>query len=164
MKRIPVCIGILITSLIAAHPAAGAPPLQAPAQSVQSADHQAIEALLAAYPRCLTNDDEAGFRALLLDDNIPFAMVKTSAAGEGPLDLRHYEDFRKAVFLSGQRYKQRFYNIRIEQHGPLAQATLNFVTERVSGKPDSVTGWKVLQLVKVGGNWKIASELYTFEI
>ena len=34
--------------------------------------------------------------------------------------------------------------------------------ERVSGKPESAAGWKVLQLVKTGDRWKIASELYTF--
>jgi hypothetical protein len=78
-------------------------------------------------------------------------------------NLHRYEDFRKAVFESGQRYKQRFYNVRIEQRGPLAQVSLTFVTERLSAKPDTATGWKLLQWVKVGGEWKIASDLYTFE-
>ena len=100
---------------------------------------------------------------MLLDEKIPFAAVQTSSAPGTSPELHRYEDFRKAVFLSGQRYKQKFYNIRIEQRGPLAQVSLDFVTEQISGKRGSSSGWKVLQLVKVGDRWKIASELYTFE-
>jgi hypothetical protein len=127
-----------------------------------TADHQAIETLLASYARCVTEHDEAGFRALLLDETITFANVEESAASNNPPNLRQYEGFRQSVFASGQRLRQRFYNARIEQHGVLAQVSLDFVTEQVSGKRGSATGWKVLQLVKVGGRWKIASELYTF--
>ena len=163
MKRIHACIGILGMCLIAANPAAAdSLPLQA-AHSTSNADRLAIEALLGNYTRCVTQDDEAGFRAMLLDENIPFATVQTSTATGTPPDLHRYEDFRKAVFSSGERYKQRFYNVRIEQHGPLAQVSLVFVTEQTSGKRESSSGWKVLQLVKVGDRWKIASELYTFE-
>jgi hypothetical protein len=127
-----------------------------------TADYQAIETLLASYTRCVTEHDEAGFRALLLNEKIPFANVEESAASNNPPNLRQYEGFRQSVFASGQRFRQRFYNVRIEQHGALAQVSLNFVTEQGSGKRGSATGWKVLQLVKVGGRWKIASELYTF--
>lgn len=99
---------------------------------------------------------------MLLDDRIPFSDVATTPVTNAPVDLRQYEAFRKAVFASGQHFRQRFSNIHIEQNGPLAQVSLDFVTERVSGKPESAAGWKVLQLVKTGDRWKIASELYTF--
>ena len=110
----------------------------------------------------MTEHDEAGFRALLLDEKIPFAAVAASTTSDSPPDLRRYEDFRQAVFVSGQRYQEKFYNVRIEQHGPLAQVSLNFLTERVPANEKPAPGWKVLQLVKVGGHWKIASALYTF--
>jgi len=51
-----------------------------------------------------------------------------------------YEGFRQSVFAGGQRFRQRFYNIRIEQHGALAQVSLDFVTEQGSGKRGSETG------------------------
>lgn len=161
MKPIRVYVGVLAISLIGATLAAAssAPPA---IQRTSSVDRHAIEALLASYTRCVTGHDEAGFRALLLDEKIPFASVQESAASDNPPDLRQYEGFREAVFAIGQRYRQKFYNVRIEQHGPLAQVSLDFVTEQISGNRRSSTGWKVLQLMKVGDHWKIASELYTF--
>lgn len=161
MKPIHMYVGVLAMSLIGAALAVASPALSAIHQ-ISGIDRQAIEALLASYTRCVTEHDEAGFRALLLDEKIPFASVQESAASDNPPDLRQYEGFRQAVFASGQRYREKFYNVRIEQHGPLAQASLDFVTEQVSGKRRSSTGWKVLQLVKVGDRWKIASELYMF--
>jgi hypothetical protein len=162
MKSFHVVVGVLAMCLIAASPA---PAFSTPLATHRTSDldRQAIEALLASYTHCVTEHDEAGFRALLLDGEIPFASVQTAVTSNGSAGLRQYEDFRKAVFASGQRYRQRFYNVRIEQRGPLAQVSLVFVTERISAPPQSSTGWKVLQLVKVAGRWKIASELYTFE-
>ena len=158
MKRIQACFVLLMVSLIAVSQARAS----ASIPQASTADHQAIEALLASYTRCLTEHDEAGFRALLLDEKVPFADVEESAPSNKLPDLRQYEGFRRSVFASGQRFRQRFYNVLVEQHGALAQVSLDFVTEQVSGKRGSATGWKVLQLVKVGGRWKIASELYTF--
>ena len=74
MKPIHLYIGVLAISLIGAGVAVASPPLPAIDQT-SSADHQAIEALLASYTRCVTEHDEAGFRALLLDEKIPFAAV-----------------------------------------------------------------------------------------
>jgi hypothetical protein len=158
MKRFHACFVLLMVSLIGVSQARAS----ASIPQASTADYQAIETLLASYTRCVTEHDEASFRALLLDEKIPFADVEESAASNNPPDLRQYEGFRQSVFASGQRFRQRFYNVRIEQHGALAQVSLDFVTEQGSGKRGSATGWKVLQLVKVGGRWKIASELYTF--
>ncbi|WP_158755393.1 hypothetical protein [Dyella sp. S184] len=161
MKPLHICVGVLAISLIGATLAVASPALTA-IHRTSSIDRQAIEALLASYTRCVTEHDEAGFRALLLDEKIPFASVQESAASANPPDLRQYEDFRQAVFASGQRYREKFYNVRIEQHGPLAQVSLDFLTQQISGNRRSSAGWKVLQLVKVGDRWKIASALYTF--
>jgi hypothetical protein len=158
VKRTHVCIGILAMALSAACPAA-----TQTARPANDADRQAIETLLDNYTRCVTQNDEAGFEAQLLAPDIPFSSVSTSRASVPLPDLHRYADFRKAVFQSGQRFKQRFYNVHIERQGPLAQVSLDFTTEQISGKPQSATGWKVLQLIKVAGQWKIASELFTFE-
>jgi hypothetical protein len=164
MKSNHICAAIFTISLLSGNPAVAAPPPPAAAiPRANNSDRQAIEALLASYTRCLNEHDEAGFRALLLDTRIPFADVQASSGADDPPDLHHYEAFRRAVFTSGLRFRQRFYYIRIEQHGPLAEVSLVFVTEQLTGKnKGSSTGWKVLQLVKVGDRWKIASELFTF--
>ncbi|AMP16672.1 nuclear transport factor 2 family protein [Collimonas pratensis] len=127
------------------------------------ADRQAIEQVLAAYTSSLSSGDEKRFAALLLNEQIPFMASYapgSSAAGEQPLDTRRYADFRLAVFASGKHFEQRFYNVRIEQDGELAQASLDFVTKEANSQKGSY-GWKTLQLLKVNGAWKIASELYT---
>jgi ketosteroid isomerase-like protein len=126
-----------------------------------AADVQAIEHVLATYTESVTKGDEKAFAALLLDENIPFTYVDDKASGptQAP-DTRRYEDFRQAIFASGKKYQQQFYNVHIEQDGPLAQVSLDFVTRRAGTKNGSY-GWKTLQLMKVGGEWKIASELYT---
>ena len=161
MKALPLCLALFAAQLVT-ESALASPAPTTTAHRSNDGDRRAIEALLANYTRCVTQGDEAGFRDMLLDDRIPFSDVATTPATNAPVDLRQYEAFRKAVFASGQHFRQRFSNIHIEQNGPLAQVSLDFVTERVSGKPESAAGWKVLQLVKIGDRWKIASELYTF--
>jgi len=76
------------------------------------------------------------------------------------VDTRRYAGFRKTVFASGVRYTQQFYNIHIERDGGLAQVSLDFVTKNAKSGRGGY-GWKILQLIKVQGQWKIASELYT---
>jgi hypothetical protein len=75
-------------------------------------------------------------------------------------DTRRYTRFRKSVFESGDRYSQQLSNIHIEQHGDLAQVSLDFVTKNLT-TGSSGFGWKALLLLKVRGQWRIASELYT---
>jgi hypothetical protein len=107
--------------------------------------------------------DQAAFAALLLNDGVPFVGVQASKLGaakaEG-VDTRRYADFRTAVFGSAQRYEQRFDNIRILQDGALAQVSLDFVVVD-AGTDQGGYGWKTLELLKVGGQWRIASEFFT---
>lgn len=128
-----------------------------------SEDRQAIEKLLATYTASVTNSDEAAFEALLIDDQVPFSSTDEIVGRGGDAQAmvtRNYQRFRKSVFESGVRYTQHFYNVHIDQDGPLAQVSLDFVTQETrSGRGGY--GWKTLQLVKVQGHWKIASELYT---
>lgn len=126
-------------------------------------DKQAIEQVLASYTSSVSSGDEKTFAALLLNEQIPFMATYSlddSNAGGKPLDTRRYEDFRQAVFASGKKYEQHFYNVRIEQDGKLAQASLDFVTKEANSQKGGY-GWKVIQLLKVNGAWKIASEFYT---
>jgi ketosteroid isomerase-like protein len=149
----------LATSMIPM-PSAATPSPAELAHASTSEDHEAIRALLERYTQCVSNGDEAGFRALLLDDDIPFSAVAPSRDGKPMTSttLRRYADFRDAVFRSGRHFQQRFDNVRIEQDGALAQASLDFVTRQGEG---GAAGWKVLQLVKTAEGWKIASEFFT---
>ena len=123
----------------------------------------AINRLLSNYTASVFHGDRTAFEAQLLDASIPFSYVPQGAAGgNGPnrADFRDYADFRRAIFESGRKYRQRFRNIEIKQLGNLAQVSLDYQTS-IQGEPFRGSGWKVLQLVKVNGRWLIASELYT---
>jgi hypothetical protein len=126
-------------------------------------DIRAIEKLLEMYTTSVTNGDQAAFEALLLNEEVPFSSTDelvTPRADDHRIDTRRYERFRKAVFEKGIRYTQRFYNVHIQQDGDLAQVSLDFITkETQSGRGGF--GWKSLQLLKIQGRWKIASEIYT---
>jgi len=115
-------------------------------------DRRAIEALLNTYTTAVSTKNQALFETLLLNKSIPFSGVPTADGA-----TQNYERFRKGVF-EGAPFKQTFENERIQQDGPLAQVSLVFVNSDARG---STWGWKTLQLLKISGHWKIASEFYT---
>jgi hypothetical protein len=133
------------------------------AASAASTDEAAISQLISNYPRFVMNRNQKGFESLLLDKDIPFSSVSAHNPITGSAGLRHYEQFRQAIFGGTYKYRQTFSNVKIDRTGPLAQVSLTFTVERLDGKGETYTGWKVLQLVKTNGAWKIASELYTFD-
>jgi len=123
----------------------------------------AIEQVLSTYTQSLSDGDEAAFASILLNDEIPFtstAELHLSKAARAHVQTSRYSSFERAVFASGRHFKQRFYNVHIEQDGDLAQVSLDFVTQD-TGSHEEAYGWKALTLLKVAGHWKIASELYT---
>lgn len=127
------------------------------------ADAQAIHQLLDNYTRAVTSHDQALFEAQLLDQHIPFLCVedlRRPGFQASTTTISDYAGFRKAVFEGKTRYHQTFSNVKIEQEGLLAQVSLNFET-LVDGSTAGGRGWKTLQLLKVNGQWKIASEFYT---
>jgi hypothetical protein len=127
------------------------------------ADRQAIEKLLDTYTTSVTNGDEAAFEALLLDDQVAFSgtyeFTKSGADGVRVV-TQHYRRFRESIFASGKRYTQHFYNVHIDQDGILAQVSLDFITQETKTGRGGY-GWKTIQLLKIRGHWKIASEFYT---
>ncbi len=129
---------------------------------VTATDTKAIEAVLASYTQAVNSGNEKKFRALLLSDDIPFSASSavTSLKTGMQRDTHRYADFRKAVFESGAHYKQTFDHVRIEQDGDLASVALDFVTRNADG-PGGGFGFKVLHLLNINGDWKIASEFYT---
>lgn len=121
-------------------------------------DRRAIEQLLSTYTRAVSAKDQALFETLLLNRDIPFSDVPSAIkAGGADHGTQNYESFRKEVF-QGSAFTQRFQDVHIDQDGPLASVTLVFVNTASRG---SSWGWKTLQLLKVNGKWKIASEFYT---
>jgi hypothetical protein len=121
-------------------------------------DRKAIEALLETYTNAVSHKDERLFETLLLNREIPFSDVTSAVKANGaPGGTEHYESFRKGVF-EGPPFTQRFEDVHIGQDGLLASVSLVFVNTSPQG---SGWGWKTLQLLKVGGHWKIASEFYT---
>ncbi len=154
---------LLAAATVAAAPAArtAEPPVGFGSNEPTPADRDAIETLLRTYQTAVSTRNEAAFIPLLLNDQVPFAgtfeLVGPRAAR--PLDTRRFADFRKAVFGNGEPFTQTFSNIHILQDGILGQVSLDFVNTDRTGHGG--WGWKIIQLLKVDGRWKIASEFYT---
>ena len=157
MIAVLLCAAVLSTSVDAA-----APPVDFGAHESSGADRAAIERVLAAYTDAVRRGDEAAFKALLLNDHLSFSGVGGVLHSDGahPFDPHQFKSFDQQIFQSGVKYQQSFYNVHILQDGPLAQASLDFVTQEAANRRGG-WGWKVLQLVKVDGRWKIASEFFT---
>jgi len=155
----------LIRTTVAALVVAATSPCQAQATTPipssfasTGAERQAIETLLDAYTRAVSTKDQTLFETLLLNKDIPFSDVDSAVKAQGAeRGTRHYESFRRGVF-GGPPFTQKFQDVHIAQDGPLAEVSLVFVNTSAQG---SSWGWKTLQLLKVAGQWKIASEFYT---
>lgn len=127
------------------------------------ADRHDIEKVLSNYPTAVSAGDEALFMTTILDDQIPFFSVGEKPSQADSLNsaqTRDFASFRRSIFHSDRHYRQTFDHIQINQDASLAQVSLHFVT-RVVGSDSGGEGWKTLTLLKVGGQWKIASEFYT---
>jgi hypothetical protein len=126
-------------------------------------DRAAIEHVLNNYTTAVTNSDEALFMTTLLDDQIPFFAagdVTSQLPSLKSADTHAFAAFKRAVFHTNIRYRQTFDHVAIEQDKSLACVRLHFIT-RVVSSGAAAEGWKTLQLLKVGDQWKIASEFYT---
>lgn len=127
------------------------------------AEQAAIAHVLSVYTKSLSDGNEAAFSSILLNNQVPFSSteeLKLAKADPAHVQTSRYAGFKRAVFESGRHLEQQFYNVHIEQDDALAQVSLDFVTKDVRTH-DSTYGWKSLTLLKVNGQWKIASELYT---
>jgi hypothetical protein len=145
---------VLSASLVAAQ---AQPPAVPPSFASIGPDRVAIDALLANYTRAVSTKDQALFETLLLSRDIPFSDAGSAIKARGPEGTHRYEAFRRGVF-EGPAFTQKFQDVHVDQDGPLAQVSLVFVNTDAHG---SGWGWKTLQLLKVDGQWKIASEFYT---
>jgi ketosteroid isomerase-like protein len=126
-------------------------------------DRAAIEQVLNNYTTAVTNGDEALFMTILLDDQIPFFAagdVATQPLALKSADTHAFAAFKRAVFHSNTRLHQTFDHVSIEQDKSLACVRLHFIT-RVVSSGAAAEGWKTLQLLKLGDQWKIAGEFYT---
>lgn len=160
-KRIIGALFAIVFSA-AACPAMCAEPMAGGYNLPSRDDEQQIRTVLSNYTQSVTDGNRALFESQLLDAAIPFSGIG-SKRKPGKADLatvQNYADFRATIFDSGVKYRQRFSNIKIEQLGNLAQVSLDYETS-VQGEDYKGKGWKVLQLVKVDMQWKIASEFWT---
>ena len=150
-----VAMVVLLTTLKALPACADPIPTQF---SSTGKDRSAIETVLTTYMTAVTTKNEPLFESLLLNKDIPFLGVGAHDPSSGGTAVTtNYDSFRKGVF-QGPAFTQRFQDIHIDQDGRLASVSLVFVNTEAGG---TSWGWKTLQLLKVGGRWKIASEFYT---
>ena len=163
MRLIRLIPALLLASMAASAIAVPPAPAAFAGHAAKPDDDAAIRHLLDAYRAAVKDGDEAAFAALLLNEHVPFLAVQSGPLAKAKpdgVDDQRYADFRTAVFGTAQRYEQRFDNVRIQQDGALAQVSLDFVTVD-AGTDRGGYGWKTLELLKVGGQWRIASEFFT---
>jgi hypothetical protein len=174
LRHLPLLTLILLLTATATHAHAGpsdspAPPIHSHADRSETPspasapDRAAIAQVLNNYTTAVTNGDEALFLTTLLDDQIPFFAagdVATQPPSLKSADTHTFAAFKRAVFHTNTRYRQTFDHVSIEQDKSLACVRLHFIT-RVVSSGAAAEGWKTLQLLKVGDQWKIASEFYT---
>lgn len=154
-----------ILLVIAGLTASSTPPVRAPYHTPvpttfesRGVDRGAIQAVLDTYTTAVSTKNRALFETLLPNTAIPFSGIPLVARSGSPATkTANYEDFRKAVF-EGEPFRQQFRDIHIEQDGMLAQVSLVFVNTTAN---DRSWGWKTLQLIKIGSQWKIAAEFFT---
>jgi hypothetical protein len=155
----------LVATLVAACQAGPSPatPSSPDNAMTEPTDRGPIQALLDSYTRSVSTGDQALFESLLLDAQIPFFAVRSppdESIAPSLQSIQSYASFRRSVFESGKKYAQTFSDVDIQQDGDLAQVSLRFRTI-VLDSGQGAEGWKTLQLLRVAGRWKIASELYT---
>ena len=149
-----IAIAVLSSTALVCHAQTSMMPIPTSFEST-GPDRKAIEVLLDTYTKSVSTKDQALFESLLLDKDIPFSDVDSAVRRDR--GIRRYEAFRKSVF-DGPPFTQKFQDVHIMQDGSLANVSLVFVNTSVQGLS---WGWKTLQLLKVAGQWKIASEFYT---
>lgn len=127
------------------------------------ADKAAIAAVIENYSKAVDNHDETLFMSGMLDDQIPVFSANDTPSQKTSLqskDMHNLSDLRGAFFHSKTRYRISFDHMSIQQDHSLAAVFVHFVTQPLPNGP-AVDGWKTLQLMKVGNQWKIVSELFT---
>jgi hypothetical protein len=153
-------LSLIATALavLALTSASASSPRIPPSFTSAGADHQAIAALLDTYKHAVSTKNRTLFETLLLNKTIPFTGIAGATSSlSAPSATAQYLAFAHDVF-DGPAFTQRFQDVHIDQDGPLAAVSLVFVNSSAHG---SNWGWKTLQLLKVDGQWKIASEFYT---
>lgn len=156
VKEFLIAMTVLLSAQAA--DAQSTPPVIPSTFESAGADRRAITALLDNYTRAVSTQDQRLFETLLLSQAIPFSSVDAATAAADREDgARNYPAFRRGVF-EGQRFTQRFQDVQIEQDGALANVRLVFVNTKEESES---WGWKVLHLLKVDGEWKIASEFWS---
>lgn len=125
-----------------------------PSFTSTGADRAAIQVLLDTFTKAVSTKNQALFETLLLSTDIPFSGIPLHTQD---LSTHDYQGFRRGVF-DGASFTQSFRDVHVNQDGALAQVSLVYVNQAADG---TSWGWKTLQLLKVKGSWKIASEFYT---
>jgi hypothetical protein len=129
-------------------------------------DQAAITAVINTYSKAVATRNEALFMSTMLDDQIPLFSANDDPSQKASLksaDIHELSDLRNAFFHSKGQFQVTFDHISVQQDRSLAQVFAHFVTSVGPNAKPVLDGWKSIQLLKVGSQWKIVSELYTIE-
>jgi ketosteroid isomerase-like protein len=158
-------VALAVFALLASVPAAAAEP---PRWEVSAAERPAIEAVIERFRLAIIAKDGPALSDLLINSRIVFNQLANQAGiDETRKTDRHYDGlgnsgfsgFARAVTGAKVPIEERFYNVRIEQDGPLALVTFDF-DYLEDGKVEN-RGLEHWMLRKIDGTWKIFSVVWT---
>ena len=156
-------LALAVFALLASVPAAAA---ESPRWEVSAAERPAIEAVIEKFRLAIIAKDGPALSDLLINSRIVFNQLADQAGiDEARKADRHYDGlgnsgfsgFARAVTGSKVPIEERFYNVRIEQDGPLALVTFDYLED---GKVEN-RGLEHWMLRKIDGTWKIFSVVWT---
>jgi ketosteroid isomerase-like protein len=134
--------------------------------STAAPDQVAITDVINTYSKAVATRDEALFMSTMLDDQVPLFSANDDPSQKTSLksaDMRELSGLRNIFFHGKEQFQVTFDHITVQQDRSLAQVFAHFVTSVGPKAKPILDGWKSIQLLKVGSQWKIVSELYTIE-
>jgi hypothetical protein len=149
-----------------APPAADAPPATAAAPAPvdprrpdpPSAEEERVLATLDRFFVAIADKDKAAFSALLLSEGVAISQKVLAETTE--LRMRSNQEILES-FGEGPRVVERYWDPQVTIHGPIAVVWAPYVLW-ADGK-ENHRGVDVFQLVLVGGEWRIATVMWTSE-
>ena len=136
-------------------------------QNKETTDKKEIKQILNSFMDCIIKKDSIKFYTLFHNDPIVWIGVIKKTTHEvmlkkEPTRKNYFESsYKKFYRLLSDASEEKFYNIDIKEDGSIAAVTFDYSFWKSKIKAN--WGTESWGLVKVNGNWKITSVLFSLE-
>lgn len=136
-------------------------------QNNETADKKEIKRILNSFMECIVHKDSIKFHSLFHNEPIVWIGVIKKTTYEvmlkkEPTRKNYFEStYQEFYRLVSDASEEKFYNIDIKEDGSIAAVTFDYSFWKSKIKAN--WGTESWGLVKVNGNWKITSVLFSLE-